>query len=73
MNQIPSPGPYLGTDGNGIKFQLIAPISDCPATFAEYDKVMRTLRVHLKGLAGLECLNLLLVFLHVGLQLLLGA
>lgn len=44
--------PYLGTDGNGIKFQLIAPTSDCLVTFAVYDKALRTLRVHLKGSAA---------------------
>jgi len=41
--------PYLGTDGNDIRFQLIAPTCDCFTTFAVYDKSLRTLRVHLKG------------------------
>lgn len=43
--------PYLGTDANGVKLQLVAPVSNMPATMVEYDQAMRVLRVRLKGTA----------------------
>ena len=41
--------PYLGTDGNDIKFQMVVPTGIKLTTTAEYDREMRTLRVFLKG------------------------
>lgn len=44
--------PYLGTDGNAIKVQLVAPTGDAPATQVAYDYALRTLRVMLRGTAS---------------------
>lgn len=45
--------PNMGTDGNGIRFQMIAPTSDALVTTADYDQSSRTLRVFLKGVSGI--------------------
>jgi hypothetical protein len=44
--------PNMGTDGNGIRFLMVAPISDALVTTADYDQSSRTLRVFLKGTGG---------------------